>query len=374
MIDFKKLPRTEFAAAVAQIAGERRIDPQTIIESVKLAIVAAYKKDARERGEEIDPEAKYAVELNPESGLAKIFLVGEDGQRQEVTPPDFGRIAAQTAKQVIIQKIREAEKEAIFAEFANRIGTLVNGVVLRTDGPRVIVGVGKAEAVMPREERIPGEKYVPPAKMVFYLKEICEDDGHRTMIVSRAAPQLVEELFRREVPEVAAGSVEIARIARRPGKRTKIAVQSHQNGVDPVGSCVGQEGARVHVVMDELGGEKIDIIPFSQDIKQLVKAALAPAENITIKKIDDKKKVIEVEVPEEELARTIGVRGENVELAGELVGYEIEVGPAKAKKAKTKAKPAPKEETKKAAKKKEAAEKEAKGKKKVAKAKKDEQK
>ncbi len=325
MIDFKKLPRTEFATAVAQIAGERRIDAQTIIASVRLAIIAAYKKDARERGEALDPEIEYEVDLNSESGSARIFQIGADGKKKEVTPPDFGRIAAQTAKQVIVQKIREAEREAIFAEFADRIGTLVNGVILRIDNSGIVVGVGKAEAIMPREEQVPGEKYTPSTKMAFYLKEIREEEDRKMMVVSRSDPRLVEELFRREVPEVTSGNVEIARIARRAGKRTKIAVRSHQPGVDPVGSCVGQEGSRVHVVMDELGSEKIDIIPFSDDINQLVKAALSPAEHVVVGKIDEKAKVIEVKVPEEELARTIGVHGENVDLAGELVGYEIKV-------------------------------------------------
>jgi len=346
MIDFKKLPRTEFAAAVAQIAGERRIDAQTIIESVKLAIIAAYKKDARERGESIDPEVEYEVDLNSESGLARIFQLVGDGKRKEVTPPDFGRIAAQTAKQVIVQKIREAEREAIFAEFTNRIGTLVNGVILRIDNSGIVVGVGKAEAIMPRDEQVQGERYLPSAKMVFYLKEIREEDDRKMMIVSRSDPRLVEELFRREVPEVSSGNVEIARIARRAGKRTKIAVSSHQTGVDPVGSCVGQEGSRVHVVMDELGSEKIDIIPFNDDVRRLVEAALSPAEHVTVKTINEEGKFIEVQVPEEELARTIGVHGENVDLAGELVGYEIkvmatadktEVKPATKKKASKKA-------------------------------------
>ena len=348
MIDFKKLPRTEFATAVAQIAGERRIDVQTIINSVKLAIIAAYKKDARERGEMLDPDLEYEVDLNLESGSAHIFQINAKGKKKEVTPPDFGRIAAQTAKQVIVQKIREAEREAIFAEFTSRIGTLVNGVILRIDNSGVIVGVGKAEAIMPREEQVPGEKYLPPAKMVFYLKEIREEDDRKMMIVSRSDPRLVEELFRREVPEVSSGSVEIARIARRAGKRTKIAVRSHQAGVDPVGSCVGQEGSRVHVVMDELGNEKIDIIPFSDDINQLVKAALSPAEHIAVNKIDEKEKVIEVQVSEDELARTIGVHGENVDLAGELVGYEIKIIATKKAEEKSSAKKPPAKKAEKA--------------------------
>ena len=322
----RKLPKTEFAAAVAQIAGERKIDPEAVIESVKLALIAAYKKDARERGEEVSDDENYQVRLDPETGETHIILV-EEGKEKDVTPPGFGRIAAQTAKQVIIQKIREAEREAIFRQFKNRIGTLVSGVILRIDRGRVIVGVGKTEAVMPKREQTRGEEYEPNQKMAFYVKEIAEEDGRKEIIVSRSDPGLVIELFRREVPEVSLGSVEIKAIARHPGQRTKVAVASSQPGVDPVGSCVGQKGVRVQKVTDELGNEKIDIIPYSDNLKQFVVAALSPAEGGKVIEVDEDSKEVTVAVPDDQLALAIGVRGENVHSASELTGWKIKVIP-----------------------------------------------
>lgn len=331
----RKLPRTEFAAAVAQIAGERKIDPEKIIESVKLALVAAFKKDARERGVEIDEEGDYRVKLDPETGEAKIFL--KKGEREEdVTPPGFGRIATQTARQVIIQKIREAEKEAILDQFKVRVGTLVMGTILKSEGPRVIVGIGKAEAVLPREEQIKGEKYEPTKKFSFYLKEVVEEEGRKEIVVSRSDPRLVVELFRREVPEVSMGSVEIKKIARQPGQRTKIAVASSQPGIDPVGSCVGQKGVRVQRVIEELGEEKVDIIPYSEDPAQFVTAALSPAEGARVVSLDKKKKKVAVVVPEDQLALAIGSGGENVRCASELTGFEIKVEASKEEKKKEK--------------------------------------
>jgi N utilization substance protein A len=320
----RKLPKTEFAAAVAQIAGERKIDPEAVIESVKLALIAAYKKDAKERGEEVSDDENYRVRLDPETGETHIILV-EDDKEKDVTPPGFGRIAAQTAKQVIIQKIREAEKEAIFRQFKTRIGTLVSGVILRIDRGKVIVGIGKTEAIMPRREQTKGEEYEPNRKMSFYVKEIAEEDGRKEIILSRNDPRLVIELFRREVPEVSLGSVEIKAIARQPGQRTKVAVASSQPGVDPVGSCVGQKGVRVQKVTDELGEEKIDIVPYSENLKQFVVAALSPAEGGRVAEVDEKLKEVTVAVPDDQLALAIGVRGENVHSASELVGWRIKV-------------------------------------------------
>lgn len=346
----RKLPKTEFAAAVAQIAGERKIDPETVIESVKLALIAAYKKDAKERGEAVDAKGKYEVRLNPETGEAHIILI-KDGKEKDVTPPGFGRIAAQTAKQVIIQKIREAEREAIFRQFKSRIGTIVSGVILRVDRGKVVVGIGKTEAVMPKREQVRGERYEPSQKMVFYIKEIAEEEGKKKIIVSRSDPGLVVELFRREVPEVSLGSVEIKAIARHSGQRTKVAVASSQPGVDPVGSCVGQKGVRVQKVTDELGEEKIDVIPYSDDLKQFVISSLSPAEGGRVVEIDEKSKEVTVAVPDDQLALAIGVRGENVHSASELTGCRIKVIPesalTKKKKKSSKAKPAKKKEKKK---------------------------
>jgi len=321
----RKLPKTEFAAAVAQIAGERKIEPESVIESVKLALVAAYKKDVREQGEEeIDEEAEYKVKLDVESGGAKIYLV-EGKKEKDVTPPGFGRIATQTAKQVIVQKIREAEKESMFAQFETRIGSLSSGTVLRLEHNRIIVGLGKAEAIMPRREQIQTEEYLPGRRMTFLIKEIGEEEGRKEIIVSRADPNLVVELFRREVPEVSLGSVYVEKISRQAGKRSKVAVASKQPGVDPVGSCVGQKGIRVQEVIKELGEEKVDIIPYSANLSQFIIAALSPADGGEIVELDKEKKQARVMVPDDQLALAIGSGGENIRSAGELVGFEIKV-------------------------------------------------
>src|SRR3989344_5576434 len=259
-------PRTEFAQALKAIATERGLDAAVILDTIKQAIIAAYRRDAKERGEDTE-EMDFDVELDPVSGETKIFAwpLEKPKERKDVTPPGFGRIAAQTAKQVIHQKIREAEKVAIMEEFSGRAGNLVSGMILRFDGPNVRVDMWRTEAVMPVTERIPNERLTPNQRLTFLLKEIIEGTRGKEIILSRADPAFVEKLFAREVPEVASGSVVIKQIAREPGVRTKIAVASEQSGVDPVGSCVGQKGVRVQAVTNELGGERVDIIPWSQD-------------------------------------------------------------------------------------------------------------
>lgn len=320
----RKIPKTEFSAAVAQIAGERKIDPKTVINSVKLALIVAYRKDAKERGEDVAAETEYRVKLDTETGEARIFLVKRKKEK-DVTPPGFGRIAAQTAKQVIVQKIREAEREALFEQFEARTGTLATGTVLRLERQRAVVGIGKAEAILPRREQVPGEITQVGKRMTFYIKEMAEEEGRKEIIVSRADPRLVEELFRREVPEVSLGTVYIEKISRQPGKRSKIAVASSQAGVDPVGSCVGRKGVRVQEVIKELGEEKIDIIAYSDDPAQFIIAALSPATGGEIVKLDKKKKFAKVIIPDDQLALAIGSGGENVRSASELTGYEIKV-------------------------------------------------
>ena len=294
--------RSEFALALNQVANER-------------AILAAYRKD--------HPEAEleeYSAVLDPNSGEAKIMHKDED-----VTPPGFGRIAAQTAKQVILQKIREKEKEAIITDYKVRIGTIVNGMVLRFAGPNIIVDVGKAEGVMPASEQISSEKYHFNQRMSVYLKEIHEGPKGEEVLVSRADNGLLEGLLKREVPEVSQGSVEIKAIEREPGNRAKIAVASAQSGIDPVGSCVGQKGVRVQAIIAEFNGlEKIDIIQWQEDPKEYVMQALSPAKNITVE-IDEKEKTARVKVPQEELSLAIGKDGQNVRLASKLTGYRIEI-------------------------------------------------
>src|SRR3990167_5067468 len=274
------IQRSEFALALNQVANERGIDPEIVLDTVENAIVAAYRKDHPD----VELE-EYSATLDPNSGEARIFHKGED-----VTPPGFGRIAAQTAKQVILQKIREKEKEAIITDYKVRIGTIVNGMILRFAGPNIIVDIGKAEGIMPPQEQIANEKYFLNQKLAVYLKEIHEGPRGEEVVVSRADNGLLEGLLRREVPEVAQGSVEIKQIEREAGNRAKIAVASTQSGIDPVGSCVGQKGVRVQAIINEFNGiEKIDIIQWQEDPKEFITQALSPAKNLVVD-IDEKEK------------------------------------------------------------------------------------
>lgn len=318
-------PRTEFAQAIKAIATERGLDPAVILDTIKQAIIAAYRRDARERGEETE-ELDFDVEINPTNGEAKIFVwpLTKPEERKDVTPPGFGRIAAQTAKQVIHQKIREAEKGAIMDEFSGRVGTLISGMILRFDGPNVRVDLGRTEAIMPAEERIPNERLSLNQRLTFFLKDIIEGPKGKEIILSRADPAFVEKLFAREVPEVSSGSVLAKAIAREPGVRTKIAVSSMASGVDPVGSCVGQKGVRVQAVTNELGGERVDIVLWSDDASELLKSALSPAENLSVS-LDEEKKIAKVFAPEDQLSLAIGKEGQNVRLAAKLTGLRIEI-------------------------------------------------
>ncbi len=309
------IQRSEFALALNQVASERGVDVDVVIDTVKNAILAAYRKD--HAGVELE---EFTAELNPNTGEAKILHNGED-----VTPPGFGRIAAQTAKQVILQKIREKEKEAILSDYRVRVGTIVNGMILRFAGQNIIVDIGKTEALMPVSEQIPGERYHLNQRLSFYLVEIREGLKGEEIIVSRSSNGLIEGLFRREVPEVAQGSVQIKDIVREPGNRSKVAVYSNQSGIDPVGSCVGQKGVRVQAIIQEFSGmEKIDIIQWSDDPKTYISQSLSPAKNVRVE-MDEKEKVAHVFVPPEELSLAIGKDGQNVRLASRLTGYRIEI-------------------------------------------------
>jgi len=309
------IQRSEFALALNQVSNERGLDPEVVLETVRNAILAAYRKD--HPGMEIED---YRAELDANTGEAKIFHKDED-----VTPPGFGRIAAQTAKQVILQKIREKEKEAIISDFKLKIGTIVNGMVLRFAGPNVIVDIGKTEAIMPPSEQIPNEKYHLNQRLVVYISEIKEGLKGEEVVVSRASNGLLEGLFKREVPEVAQGSVEIKAIVREPGNRSKVAVFSTQSGIDPVGSCVGQKGVRVQAIIQEFGGiEKIDIIQWQEDPKNYIAQALSPAKDLKVE-VDEAEKVAHVFVAPEELSLAIGKEGQNVRLASKLTGYRIEI-------------------------------------------------
>lgn len=336
------LPRTEFAQALRAIATERGLDAEIILDTIKQAIIAAYKRDARERGEEVE-EFEFDVDLNSANGEARIFswpIEGKEKDKKDVTPPGFGRIAAQTAKQVIHQKIREAEKGAIMDEFSDRIGTLISGMVLRFDGPDVRVDLGRTEAIMPAAERVPNERLAANQRYTFLLKDIEETPRGKLLILSRSAPKFVEKLFEREVPEMSSGAVEVKAIAREAGTRTKIAVSSTQSGVDPVGSCVGQKGVRVQAVTNEIEGERVDIIPWSDSTEELIKASLSPADGLTVH-LKEEGQIAIVEAPEDQLSLAIGKDGQNARLAAKLTGWRVEIEgeePKKEKKVKKESK------------------------------------
>jgi N utilization substance protein A len=330
--------RTEFAAALNQICAERGISPDSVMDTIKSAILAAYRKDFG-----IEEGYQYEVKINPETGAAKIYRFPEPEQneeleeereestqggaipdKEEITPPGFGRIAAQTAKQVILQRVREAEKEAVIEDYQDKVGTIVNGMVLRFEGRNIVCDIGRGQGLMPAEEQIRNEKYRMNQRLVLFIKEIREFHGTEKIIVSRTSTELVAKLFRKEVPEVNSGAVEIKKVAREAGSRSKVAVESQRPGVDPVGSCVGQKGVRVQAVIDQIGGEKIDIVPFSEDPKLFIAAALSPAEDIDVEVDEEDSKAV-VKVPEDQLSLAIGKDGQNVRLATKLTGYKIDI-------------------------------------------------
>lgn len=307
------MARTEFTAAISQVAAERGIEVSDILATIEEAIKAAYRKDYGGEIEELE------VTLDKETGEARVLKDGTD-----VTPEGFGRIAAQTAKQVILQRIRESEKQSILSEYERKVGTVVNGMVQRIEGPVVHVDLGKAEGLMPPSEQTEGEHYRQNQRLKFYIKEIREGSRGSEIIVSRSAKELVAGLFKLEVPEINSSVVEIKAIAREAGKRTKMAVMSRQAGVDPVGSCVGQKGVRVQAVIAELGDEKIDIILYSEFPDQFVAAALAPAKIDSVN-VNEEEKIATVYVAEDQLSLAIGKEGQNVRLAAKLTGYKIDI-------------------------------------------------
>lgn len=334
MSNLNTVVRTEFAAAIAQTASERKISEESIYEAIRQALISAFRKEMGT----LDEAYHYYTVLNKETGESKIYkapiteqdeetgevLAYDEKKAEDVTPAGFGRIAVQTAKQVILQKIHQSEKDQVIADYQDKVGEIVTGKVLRMRGRTVLVDVGRGQAEMPPEEQMRGEFYRNNQRLAVLLKEIREDHRGRSIIVSRADVNLVSKLFDREVPEVSSGAVEIVSIAREAGVRTKLAVRSVQEGVDPVGSCVGQRGVRVQKVIEELNNEKIDIIPFSEDEVTYLKGALAPAENLQIN-IDKENKLVTVTAADDQLSLAIGKGGQNVRLAAKLSGYRITI-------------------------------------------------
>ena len=309
--------KSEFALALNQVASERGISVEDVIESMEAAILAAFHKEHPDMAE----REGLSVKVDMTTGETKILEEGKD-----ITPPGFGRIAAQTARQVVIQKIREAEKKTVISHYQDQVGTIIRGRVMRHDGFIVYIDLGKAEGIMPREEQIRNENYIVNDRYIFFLKEISSSKtGYSRIILSRGAPELISELFKREVPEISSGTVEIKKIVREPGERAKIAVHSSQSGVDPVGACVGQKGVRVQTVTDELNGqEKIDIIQWNENPRIFMVSALSPAKVVSVD-IDEKVKSAKVTVDESQAPLAIGKGGINVNLAARLTGYNIDI-------------------------------------------------
>lgn len=308
--------KSEFMAAIRQIASERGIKPEDIMSTLEKAMIAAYRKDYPLADEEVE---SVTVTIDPESGEVALSKDGDD-----ITPPGFGRIAAQTAKQVILQGVREAEKNAALEEFQEKIGRVVPGMLQRFERGSWLVDVGRTIAVMPREEQVFAESYQNNQRLKVYVKKIVERENHHDIIVSRSDADLVRALFELEVPEIQSKAVVIKNIAREPGSRTKIAVMSVQDGVDPVGSMVGQRGVRVQAVTNELNGEKMDIILWSDVVTKFIINALSPA-HVSDVIIDDEKRAAQVEVPDDQLSLAIGKEGQNVRLASKLTGYKIDI-------------------------------------------------
>jgi len=377
----------QFGSAIAQICEEKGISKDKVVEAIESALSAAYKKDYGRKGQHI------RAEFNEITGVADFYLVKEvvdettrifenvdeteEAEQaksestleddQEKIPrynperdilleeavkvkldakvgdiieekleerSDYGRVAAQTAKQVIIQKIREAERDAMYDEYKQKEGEIVSGVIQRIEGRNVFVDLGKSTGVLFPSEQVDGERYRLGQRLKVYVMKVEADPKGPGIVLSRTHPNLVQKLFEIEVPEIFAGTVEIKAMAREAGSRTKIAVSSNEEGIDPIGSCVGQKGTRVQAVIDELGGEKIDIIEWNDDVAKFISNALSPAKVLNVKIIESKKEA-RVTVPSDQLSLAIGKQGQNVRLAAKLTGWKIDVITAENKEKET---------------------------------------
>jgi len=360
-----------FGSAIAQLAEEKGISAEKIQDIIEQAIAAAYKKDYGKKGQIIkakfdpasgqvkfwqvkqvvepsmilteeelekrkekkieEPEKKEKIRFNPEKHILieeakKIspkIKVGDELTMLLKTEEAYGRIAAQTAKQVILQRVREAERETIFQEYKSKEGEIISGIVQRIEGKNIFLDIGKTLGILIREEQVPGEFYRPGQRLKVYILKVEETPKGPAVFLSRSYPKIISKLFELEVPEVSAGQVQIKSIAREPGSRSKIAVSSSQEGIDPIGSMVGQRGTRVATVISELGGEKIDIIEYSDDPEKYIKNALSPAKVAEVR-ILHKNKALAV-VPEDQLSLAIGKDGQNVRLAAKLTGWKIDI-------------------------------------------------
>ena len=312
----------EFMEALQLVAREKGIGVDTLLDALANALVAAYKRmpnAAEEAVVTIDPETMefrvYAQELDEDGTVVREW---------DDTPENFGRIAAQTAKQVIFQRIREAERDLKYEEYAGREGDIVTGIIQQSDNRYTLLDLGKVEALLPQAEQVPYERYEHGSRLKAYIVEVRKTTKGPQIVVSRTHPGLIRRLFELEVPEISSGVVEIKAAAREPGHRTKIAVWSNDNNVDPVGACVGARGARVRMVTNELRGEKVDIVPFSEDPSEFVMRALQPAKVKEVR-LDDTTGTATVVVHDYQLSLAIGKEGQNARLAARLTGWRIDI-------------------------------------------------
>ncbi|MEW6777269.1 MAG: transcription termination factor NusA [Bdellovibrionota bacterium] len=311
------LEQAILAAAKKKIGTYREIEAQYNEEIGEVELFEFRKVVENVEDDELEVSVDEAKKLDPEAQIG-------DDVGMKISLGDFGRIAAQTAKQVIIQKIRDAERDIIFNEYKDRVGEVVHGIVRRFEKGDIIVDIGRTEAVLPRREQVPRESYRPGDRVRAYILDVNRAAKGPQVILSRATPKLVERLFEVEVPEMAEGIVQIVQIAREPGARTKIAVTSKDSSVDPVGACVGMKGSRVQAVVQELRGEKIDIIVHDPEVARFAVNALAPAEVLKVF-VDEDDKTLQILVADDQLSLAIGRRGQNVRLASQLLGWKIDM-------------------------------------------------
>lgn len=337
--------KSDFVLAITQLAAEKNLSKKVVLGAVEMALVSAYRKDSFAPNQnisvKIDPNTgkvtvwaeKTAVEkvvdkktevllkeakaLDPEVDLGGMVMV-------EDTPHNAGRIAAQTAKQVILQRLHEAESSAVYEEYADKEGDIVNGIVQRVEPRQVTVDLGRAEAVMPSNEQVPTERYRNGQRLKFFLVEVAQVAKGPVLLVSRSHPNLLKRLFELEIPEVYNGTVEIKAVAREAGSRSKVAVAAKQQGIDPVGCCVGLRGIRIQNIVSELNGEKIDVVAWSNEPAVFIANALSPAQVVRVE-LNEAQKTATVVIPDKQLSLAIGREGQNVRLAVRLTGWRIDI-------------------------------------------------
>jgi len=345
--------KSDFLIAITQLSAEKNLPKEVVLGAVEAALVSAYRKDSFAANQNI------RVKINPSTGGVKVWAektvvevvtdtrceISLDDAHQvkpdtqlgdiievEATPHNAGRIAAQTAKQVILQRLHEAEHSAIFEEYAEKGSEIVVGVVQRIESRQILIDLGRTEAVLPAVEQVPNERYRVGQRVKVYLLEVLRTNRGPRVVVSRSHPDLLRRLFELEVPEVFNGIVEIKSIAREAGYRSKIAVMASRNGIDPVGCCVGLRGIRIQNIVSELNGEKIDVVMWDSDSSVFIANALSPAQVLSVA-LDNSEEVATVIVPDRQLSLAIGKEGQNVRLAAKLVGWRIDIKSASAAEA-----------------------------------------